>query len=60
MDDTRNMLREAVGRVLAEQVTSRETMAAEAAGIDAKAWAQLRQLGVTGAQAPGTNIPFRP
>ncbi len=51
MDNTRDMLEDAVARMLAERVEPRGTLAAEQAGIDADTWAQLGLIGVTGTEA---------
>lgn len=51
MSDTLLMLRESVSRALAQRPTPADTLAAEAAGMDAGTWDRLRQLGVAGRDA---------
>lgn len=46
-----DMLADAVSRALADVVTPRGTVEAEAKGIDAKAWNTLRELGLAGEDA---------
>lgn len=48
MNDTLDMLRESIGRMFADKVVPRNTVAAEQAGIDAQAWQQLGRIGVAG------------
>lgn len=48
MDETLDMLEDAVARVLAGRLAPRAILAAEAAGIDLDTWRQLGQLGVAG------------
>lgn len=47
-DNTLNMLEDAVARMLADRVSPRRTLAAEAIGIDRDTWHQMGQLGVAG------------
>ncbi len=57
MNDTQNdMLADAVARALADVVTARGTVEAEAKGIDAKAWNTLRELGLCGEDAAALSL----
>lgn len=56
MNDTLDMLRESLGRMLADTVVPRDTVAAEQAGIDAQAWRQLGLMGVAGSGAAAMDI----
>jgi len=58
MDDTQTagMLADAVARALAGAVTARGTTAAEAQGLDAKAWDTLRELGLAGGDAAAMGL----
>lgn len=56
MDDMLEMLKESLGRMLADTVVPRNTVAAESAGIDAQAWRQLGLMGVTGSGAVAMDI----
>lgn len=49
MDNTLDMLEDAVARMLAGRLALRGILAAEASGIDRDIWPQLGQLGVAGA-----------
>lgn len=48
MDNTLDMLEDAVARMLAGRLEPRSILAAEASGIDRDTWRQLAQLGVAG------------
>lgn len=48
MDNTLDMLEDAVARMLAGRLAPRDILAAEASGIDWDVWRQLGQLGVAG------------
>lgn len=50
MNHSHAMLRESVSRVLARR-QARDTLGAEACGIDAETWEQLRRIGVVGSDA---------
>ena len=56
MNDTLAMLRESLGRMFADKVVPRNTVAAEQAGIDAQAWEQLGKMGVAGSEAAELDI----
>lgn len=51
-----NLLADSVGRALGDVITARGTVEAEAEGIDARAWATLRDLGLTGEDAAGLGL----
>lgn len=55
MGDTLEMLRDSLARVL-RGTTARETLAAEAAGLDTSAWQDLYELGVAGPGADDMDL----
>jgi len=57
MDNTLDMLEDAVARVLAGRVAPRTILAAEAAGIDSDTWLQLGLLGVAGPEGEAMEFP---
>lgn len=56
MNDALVMLRESVARVLAQRLTPRDTLAAEAGGLDVATWQHLRELGVAGSGADDMDV----
>ncbi|MFA7270682.1 MAG: acyl-CoA dehydrogenase family protein [Sterolibacterium sp.] len=56
MNDIPDMLRESIGRMLADKVAPRNTVAAEQTGIDTQVWQQLGLMGVADSGAPAMGI----